>query len=568
DSSFTRIRGDSLGGKGRGIAFMRSLLVRYNLEKKYPDINITVPSTVVIGTLEFDRFVSDNNLIEFANREDLSDNELAKAFLEGQICDELKDNLAKVLQHFKSPLAVRSSSLLEDSQSRPFAGIYSTYMLPNSHKSEAVRLSQLCQAIKLVYASVFFKESRAYLKSTSSKIEEEKMAVIIQEVVGNDYGGRVYPTFSGVAQSYNFYPVGHQTFEDGIVSVAAGLGKTVVGGEKVLRFSPSYPGIIPEFSSPELILENSQRELYVLDTSKSNFILSEKDDSTLMKPNIDDIKKDGTLEFIASTYDRNDRMIRDSMSDEGPALITFSGVLKYDAFPLAPLVKDILDIGKRGMGCPIEIEFAVNFDKENKKIPTFAILQLRPLVPSHEHCEIIWDENTNRENVFIHSDKALGNGVVKSIRNIVYVPPETFDPSKTIEIADEIGKMNEILLTSSLPYILIGPGRWGTEDRWLGIPVKWSQISGVRVMVETALEDFDIKPSQGTHFFHNITSRGIGYINVPFKSKDFFIDWKWLDKQKTVNELKFVKHAQLSHPLKIKFDGRSGSALIVKPGKS
>jgi response regulator RpfG family c-di-GMP phosphodiesterase len=568
DSSFTRIRGDSLGGKGRGIAFMRSLLVRYNLEKKYPDINITIPSTVVIGTLEFDRFVSDNNLIEFANREDLSDNEIAKAFLEGKICDELKDNLAKVLQHFKSPLAVRSSSLLEDSQSRPFAGIYSTYMLPNSHKNEAVRLSQICQAIKLVYASVFFKEARAYLKSTSSKIEEEKMAVVIQEVVGNDYGGRVYPTFSGVAQSYNFYPVGHQTFEDGIVSVAAGLGKTVVGGEKVLRFSPSYPGIIPEFSSPELILENSQRELYVLDTSKSNFILSEKDDSTLMKPNIDDIKKDGTLEFIASTYDRNDRMIRDSMPDEGPALITFSGVLKYDAFPLAPLVKDILDIGKRGMGCPIEIEFAVNFDKENKKTPTFAILQLRPLVPSHEHCEIIWDENTNRENVFIHSDKALGNGVVKSIRNIVYVPPETFDPSKTIEIADEIGKMNEILLTSSLPYILIGPGRWGTEDRWLGIPVKWSQISGVRVMVETALEGFNIKPSQGTHFFHNITSRGIGYINVPFKSKDFFIDWKWLDKQKTVNELKFVKHVQLSHHLKIKFDGRSGSALIVKPGKS
>ena len=565
DSSFTRIRGDSLGGKGRGIAFMRSLLVRYNLEKKYSDINITVPSTVVIGTLEFDRFISDNNLIGFTNGEDLSDAEIAKAFLEGKICDELEGNLAKVLQHFKDPLAIRSSSLLEDSQSRPFAGIYSTYMLPNSHKNEAVRLSQLCQAIKLVYASVFFKESRAYLKSTSSKIEEEKMAVIIQEVVGNDYGGRVYPTFSGVAQSYNFYPVGHQTFEDGIVSVAAGLGKTVAGGEKVLRFSPSYPGIIPEFSSTELILKNSQRELYVLDTSKSNFILSEKDDSTLMKPNINDIKKDGTLEFIASTYDRNDRMIRDSMSDEGPALITFSGVLKYDAFPLASLVKDILDIGKRGMGCPIEIEFAVNFDKENKKTPTFAILQLRPLVPSHEHCEIIWDKNTNRENVFIHSDKALGNGVIKSIQNIVYVPPETFDPSKTIEIADEIEKMNETLLTSSLPYILIGPGRWGTEDRWLGIPVKWSQISGVRVMVETALEDFNIKPSQGTHFFHNIISRGIGYINVPFKSKDFFIDWKWLDKQKTVNEMKFVKHAQISRPLKIKFDGRIGSALVVKP---
>jgi len=566
DSSFTRIRGDSLGGKGRGIAFMRTLLTRYNLEKKYPNIKITVPSTVVIGTLEFDRFISDNNLIRFMNREDITDQEIAKAFLDSTTCDELKADLSKILQHFKSPLAIRSSSLLEDSQSRPFAGIYSTYMLPNNHKNDAIRLKQLCQTIKLVYASTFFKEPRVYMESTSSKIEEEKMAVIIQELVGTDYGGRFYPTFSGVAQSYNFYPVGHQTFEEGIANIAAGLGKTVVGGGKVLRFSPRYPAILPDFSTPKDILQNSQRELYVLDTSRKKFVFSEKDDVTLRKLNIDDIKKDGTLEAISSTYDRNDGMIRDSFSIEGPHLITFAGILKYDVFPLASLLQDILDIGQQGMGCPIEIEFAVNFDKENKNPPTFAVLQIRPLVPAHEHCEVAWDENMKRENVFIHSDKALGNGVIKSVKNIVYVPPKTFDSAKTVEIADEIESINENLAASSLPYILIGPGRWGTEDRWLGIPVKWSQISGVKVMVETALENFNIKPSQGTHFFHNITSRGIGYVNVPFNSKDYFIDWKWLEKQKTSKELKFVKHIQLSAPLTIKLDGKCGHALVMKPG--
>jgi len=311
DSSFTRIRGDSLGGKGRGIAFMRSLLTRYDLEKKYPNIKITVPSTVVIGTLEFERFISDNNLVGVINREDITDQEIAKVFLKSKICDELKTDISKVLHHFKSPLAIRSSSLLEDSQSRPFAGIYSTYMLPNNHKNDAIRLKQLCQAIKLVYASTFFKESRAYIESTSSKIEEEKMAVIIQELVGNDYGGRFYPTFSGVAQSYNFYPVSHQTFEDGIASIAVGLGKTVVGGEKALRFSPSYPEILPDFSTSEEILNNSQRELYVLDTSRKNFEFSEKDDVTLKKLNVEDIKNDDTLKSITSTYDRNDGIIRD-----------------------------------------------------------------------------------------------------------------------------------------------------------------------------------------------------------------------------------------------------------------
>ena len=565
ESSFTRLHGDSLGGKGRGIAFMRSLLARYDLEKKYPNIKITVPSTVVIGTLEFDRFIQENNLREITRNEDATDTEIAQAFLAGKINDELKENLKHLLKHFKSPLAIRSSSLLEDSLSHPFAGIYSTYMLPNNHKNDSIRLKQLCEAIKLVYACVFFEEPRIYISSTPAKTEEEKMAVIIQKLVGNDYGGRFYPTFSGVAQSYNFYPVGHQTFDDGIASVAVGLGKTVVGGEKVLRFSPRYPDILPDFSTPEEILQNAQRELWVLDISKKNVELSEQDYSTLKRLTIDSIKNDGALESVSSTYDLNDKMIRDSFSPEGPHLITFAGILKYGEFPLAPLLRDILDIGQRGMGCPIEIEFAVILDKENKNPPTFAILQLRPLVPAHEHCEIIWDDKMNKEEVFIHSDKALGNGVINSVKDIMYVPPKTFDNRKTLEIADEIGTMNEHLTGSSLPYILIGPGRWGTEDRFLGIPVKWSQISGVKVMVETALKDFNIKPSQGTHFFHNITSRGIGYLNVPFNSNEYFIDWNWLEKLKPKKKLKFVKHLKLSAPLIIRLDGRCGHGIVLKP---
>jgi len=568
DSSFTRIRGDSLGGKGRGIAFMRSLLTRYDLNKKYPGIKITVPSTVVIGTLEFDKFISENNLMEIVNRKDIKDEEIAKAFSECKIRDELKKDLANVLEHFKNPIAVRSSSLLEDSQSRPFAGIYSTYMLPNNHKNDAIRLSQLCQAIKLIYASVFFIEPRVYIESTSSKIEEEKMAIVIQELVGKDYGGRFYPAFSGVAQSYNFYPVGHQTFEDGIATIAVGFGKTVVGGGKALRFCPRYPENITEFSSPKSIFENAQRELYVLDTTKKNFKLTGKEDINLIKVNVEAIKNDGTLESLVSTFDRNDGMIRDEFSQEGPNLVTFAGILKYDSFPLTSLLKDVLEIGQRGMGSPIEIEFAVNFNENSILPPTFAILQIRPLVPSHEQSEITWDNNIDRETVFIHSDKALGNGVIKSIKNIVFIPPKTFDSIKTIDIAEEIGKITEKLRLEKQPYILVGPGRWGTEDRFLGIPVKWNQIAGVKVMVETALENFNIDPSQGTHFFHNITSRGIGYINVPYNSQENFIDWKWLEEKKSVKKLRYVKHIELSSPLNIKLDGRHGSALIIKSNKS
>jgi hypothetical protein len=337
-----------------------------------------------------------------------------------------------------------------------------------------------------------------------------------------------------------------------------------VGGGKALRFCPKYPENIPEFSTPESIFNNAQTELFVLDTIKENFKLTSKDDPNLLSVNVNDIKDDGTLDTLVSTFDRNDGMIRDEFSPIGPNLITFAGILKYNTFPLPQILNDILEIGQKAMGCAVEIEFAVSLNQNSVIPPTFAILQIRPLVPSHEQTHITWDDSIDRNSIFIHTDRALGNGVMRSIKNIVYVPPKTFDSTKTIEIASEIENINNDLTAQKLPYILIGPGRWGTEDRFLGIPVKWNQISGVRVMVETALENFNIEPSQGTHFFHNITSRGIGYINVPYKSKINFIDWKWLNEKTAKKSLKYVKHIQLSNPLIIRLDGRSGSALVEK----
>ncbi len=565
ESSFTRLTGDSLGGKGRGIAFIRSLLARYDLESKYKDIRIMVPSTVVIGTLEFDRFIYENKLDRIFKERYPDDQIIADAFLKGRINRELKDKLSRILDHFQTPLAIRSSGLLEDSKDFPFAGLYRTYMLPNNHRHKNVRLKQLCQAIKLVYASVFFEEARSYIESTSSKVEEEKMAVIIQKLVGNNYGTRYYPNFSGVVQSYNFYPVSHQTPDDGIASVAVGLGKTVVSGEKVLRFSPHHPGIIPEFSSTDLILRNSQTKLYALNMSNTEFMLSEREDVTLDRIDISDIRIDGSLDLIAGSYNMNDRIIRDGLSAKGAPVVTFSSILKYDTFPLCSILKDLIQIGKTGMGCPVELEFAVTFDRDRKVPPTFAVLQIRPLTLSYDIGGVAIEKNENREKVLIRSDRALGNGIVNSIRDIVFIVPRKFDSSRTIDIAHEVGVMNNMLTESSSPYMLIGPGRWGTLDRWLGVPVKWNQISGVSIMVETALEDFNIEPSQGTHFFQNIVSKGIGYIYTAIDSKSSFIDWSWIENQGTRTELQFVGHVRLPSPLTVKIDGRSGRAIVEKP---
>jgi len=563
DSSYTKIGGDSLGGKGRGIAFIRTLLSRYNIQQKYKDVKITVPSTIAIGTDEFDKFMTRNKLYyKIRKKQKLSDGEIAKLFLKAKLQDDLKIKLKIILKHFKKPLAVRSSSLLEDSQNYPFAGIYSTYMIPNNHEDIEKRLEQLCNAIKLVYSSIYYKNAKSYIESTSAKTEEEKMAIIIQELIGSVNNDIFYPSFSGVAQSYNYYPVSHQKREEGIVNVAVGLGYSVVRGDNVLRFSPYHPGIIPDFSTPEGVIENSQREAYVLNIKNKDIILTEKEDETLNKISISEIVKDETINDIISTYDKEDGMIRDSFTKEGPHLITFSGVLKYDTFPLSNILKEILEVGEKSMGAPVEIEFAVNFYKDKRRRPVFAIIQIRPLIVKQENTYINWNDEINRKDILLISNKSLGNEIIQNIKDIVYVSPETFDSAKTIEISKEISEINKNLKDS--PYILIGPGRWGTQDRWLGIPVYWSDISNVKVMVETAFKDYNIKPTQGTHFFQNIISRGIGYININPNIKENYINWNWLKKQKNKNQLKFVKHIALDNPLTIKLDGRNGLAIIIK----
>ncbi|KYK23492.1 hypothetical protein AYK21_06515 [Thermoplasmatales archaeon SG8-52-2] len=564
EASYTKIGSESLGGKGRGIAFIRTLLARYNFKQKYPNVKITVPSSVAISTDEFDKFISENKLQKFKkNKLNLSNAKIAEEFLEGKLSEDLQKKLLIILKNMKKPLVVRSSSLLEDSQNYPFAGMYSTYMLPNNDKDDKIRLEQLCQGVKLVYASVFYNDARAYIESTSAKIEEEKMAVIIQELIGDEYNGRFYPTFSGVAQSYNYYPISHQKREDGIVSLAIGLGYSVVGGEQVIRFSPKHPDIITEFSNIDSIIKNSQKELYVLNLNNFNPHLSENEETMLEKINISDIIGDGTLDHVVSTLDKNDGMMRDGYSEDGPLFVTFAGVLKYDVFPLASILSDILETGQKSMGCPVEIEFAVNLDSKNEKPPVFALIQIRPIIISQEASQIKWNEKDfSEEQILIKSNKALGNGVISEVKDIIYVVPETFDSSKTVEIAKEIGDFN--IKQIDIPYLLIGPGRWGTKDRWLGIPVNWKEISNVKVMVETAFEDYNIKPSQGTHFFQNIVSRGVGYINISLNKKDSFLDWEWLSAQKASQHSKYIRHLKLNKPLLIKLDGRNGRAIVLK----
>ncbi len=565
DGAFTRIREDSLGGKGRGIAFIRSLLARYNLKKKYPGVRITVPNTVAVGILEFDQFLQNNNISAFLDEQQYSDEQIAEVFVEGKLTEDLKKRLAKMLRYYRGPLAVRSSSLLEDSQSTPFAGMYSTYMLPNSHPVEDVRLEQLCTAIKLIYASVFFEEPRSFIKSTGSKIDQEKMGIIIQEVAGSSHKDMFYPTFSGVAQSYNFYPVGHQEAEDGIVTVAAGLGRSVVGGERSIRFCPRYPELIPEFASPDLVLQSAQQRVYVLDMSDEQKKVSFREDSTLLHVRVKEVVDDTNIRFLVSSYDRDDGIIRDGVYEGMRPLVTFSGVLKNDVFPLGPLITDILMIGEYGMGCPVEIEFAVDLRADDaKEKPVFYLLQIRPFVISQHGCDLGYGD-VPKQDIFLQSKKALGNGFFEQISDIVYIPPNRFDVAKTFEMSLEVGKINSALSKENREYVLMGPGRWGTEDRWLGVPVRWNQISSAKIIVETEMQGFLVKPSQGTHFFHNLISRGIGYVDIPVEDEESFIDYEWLDSLEAENDFEFVRHVHLKKPLKICFNGKLKTATMLKP---
>jgi hypothetical protein len=566
DIDFVKLGKGSLGGKARGLAFMSTRLKENrDLQERFGNIDIHVPQTVVLSTEAFDEFITLNDLKDIPTRE-ASDAEIADRFLQARFPERLRENLKTVLSYITYPLAVRSSSLLEDAQFQPFAGIYHTYMLPNQNPDVAVRLERLIQAVKLVYASTYMEAPRSYANSTMHRIEDEKMAVLIQQLTGMRHGDYFFPSVSGVAQSYNFYPVSHMKPEEGIAHIALGLGKTVVEGGTSLRFSPHYPQLLPQFSTVDDILRNSQRFFYALNLKDfpDNFGWSRKalSDATLVRLEIDDALEHPPVRRLCSTYSPQDHRIRDVFSNQGYPVLTFAGVLKYDSFPLPEILKEILEMGRKGMGIPVEIEFSINLPAGDRAGAEFALLQVRPMAVSqyNRNVDITADDVAA---AFCYSTMALGNGKFKDITDIVFVRPETFDPALTTDIAVEVGKFNRRLAGDKRKYLLIGPGRWGSADRWLGIPVSWKEISGVGAIVETTAKNLNADPSQGSHFFHNITSLGISYLNVTQHGDDF-IDWNWLNSLPAFEETAHLRHVLLKHPVTLKIDGKSSRAVLLK----
>ena len=557
---FVKIGQGSLGGKARSLAFMSALLQQNpGVYEKFSQINIEIPKTLVISTDGFETFISLNQLQHFA-KNDYPDEEIAESFLQAKLPEWLVADLEAYLIQVKHPLSVRSSSLLEDAQFQPYAGIYETYMIPNNNFDLSNRLKHLIAAVKLVYASTYYESAKAFTRSVSSHPQEEAMAVIIQQLTGEEYGDYFYPAISGVAQSYNFYPISKMKPEEGIAHIALGLGRTVVEGGRTVRFSPKYPSMIPQFSTVDDILANAQRFFYALKIRDYPDKLNFRNHSNLEKRELDDAETEYPVRILASTYVPEENRIRDTGYMPGPKILTFSQVLKYNMFPLPDLLSVMLELGHKGMGCPVEIEFSVNLSADNRKKSDFFFLQMRPMVAGGERFEV---QITRQEieNAFCRSSQALGNGKNEKIADIVYVKPDAFQLEATLKIAEEVGMLNAGLLREKRPYLLVGPGRWGSADRWLGIPVQWRNISGVGAIVELRNEKIKADPSQGSHFFQNITSLGIDYITVTEGSDDYF-DWEWVNAQPATAETTYLRHVRLDRPFTLKIDGRKFQCVI------
>ena len=554
-----KIADGSVGGKGRGLIFIHSLLENLDFSQYIQGVRVSMPNTVFVGIDEFERFLELNGLWAWAYYGD-SASEVRKVFVEKSLTLQLQDRLRQFLAVSTKPLAVRSSGLFEDMLMVPFSGVYDTYILPNNHPDPEVRLKQLCDAIKLIYASLFSKEARAYFEAANYNLEEERMAVVIQELVGSPHGGYFYPHAAGVAQSYNYYPVSYVKPEDGLCIAALGLGTYVVGGGSAYRFCPKYPKL--DVLSPDHALESTQRYFHALSLEDEAPDLLKGEMASLSELPVSAAEKDRYFPMLASTWDSADQRFVPGVQAKGSRVIDFANMLKYDAYPFAKAIEVVLDVASKSMGTPVEIEYAFNFDAGREE-PVLYLLQLKPLIHIEDRIEID-PASILPEACFILSRNCMGNGRDVSIRNIIWVDPRTFDRSETLEIAAEIDELDAIARQESFNYLLIGPGRWGTRDRWLGIPVSFSQISHAKAIVEADLPGFAVESSQGSHFFHNLTTMRIKYIKVTQSSADNFVDWEWLYQMPTRIRTKHCALTELEAPMDLRFDGRSGIGAVIK----
>ncbi|HEX8816472.1 MAG TPA: PEP/pyruvate-binding domain-containing protein [Terriglobales bacterium] len=562
DSFFLRIGGGSLGGKARGLAFMRHLLHNNRLGRKFPELRIAVPPSVVLTTDVFDQFLSENSLLDFAIHCS-DDAEILRQFLAAPLPATLREDLLAFLSEVNYPIAVRSSSLLEDSQYQPFSGVYETFMLANQHADLLTRLEQLTEAIKRVYASTFVQHAKAYVRATPYRLEEEKMAVILQRVIGVKRGPRFYPHFSGVVRSHNFYPAPPMTFRDGIAAVALGMGRAVVDGGKCLSFCPRYPRNLVQFSSVEDILANSQSDFWALEAGRARH---EDGAADLREVRFDlpVAEADGMLDSVASTYSADNQVIYDGTSRAGARIITFAPILKHGVFPLPLILERLARAGESAFGRPVEIEFAVTLPEDDSQNAEFGFLQVRPLVLSREG-EELRIEDVNPERLICQSTQVLGNGRISDLRDVVMVDFHRFERVRSQDVAEAVAQLNAKLNDAGTSYLLIGVGRWGSNDPWLGIPVEWDEIAGARVIVEAGLRDLRVTPSQGSHFFQNLTAFQVGYFTVNPDAGEGFVDWSWLAAQPAVEELGCVRHLRFAQPLIVVMNGRKSRGMIFKP---
>jgi len=563
EALFLRIGGGSLGGKARGLAFVRHLLHSHRVARHFAGVQVAVPPTVVLATDAFDQFLRENNLLDFAIHS-TDDAEIERRFLAASLPLSRREDLRAFLAEVRYPLAVRSSSLLEDSQYLPFTGVYETFMLANQDPDLDMRLHQLTEAIKRVYASTFSQHAKAYVRATPYRLEEEKMAVILQQVVGAIHGQRFYPDFSGVVRSRNFYPVPPMSFADGIAAVALGLGREVVGGGKCLTFCPRYPRNIVQFSSVEDILANSQSEFWALELDHKARDEDPVADLREVRFGLDAAERDGTLHSLGSTYSGDNHVVYDGLSRPGIRVVSFAPILKHDVFPLASILEQLMRIGEDALGRPVEIEFAVRLKRLPDETADFGFLQIRPLMLSREgeECRM---EDVDPARLICQSSKVLGNGRIQDLHDAVVVDFHRFERARSQEVARGVIYFNAKLSEKGTPYLLIGVGRWGSNDPWLGIPVAWDQISGARVIVEAGFRDFRVIPSQGSHFFQNLTAFQIGYFTVNPDAGEGFVDWQWLSSQPAVEEQGCVRQLHFAAPLPVIMNGKTSRGMIFKP---